>query len=226
MLHRVVDCSRYTGPNIRWDEVKAAGVEGCYVQAIEGNDRVNEFFAEQVRGARAVGLKVGFYPVVYVLPDDGVHANRDVRGQIGICAKVVGTVGPFDLIPMVDCEVPAPPKWKADNVTPAFASGWIASFAAQLDQLTARKSGIYTGFGFWPALEGAGMVDCFLARELWLGDYPGERNEWPADGVRFPRPPPPWFDATLWQFGDKLALGGVELDGSVCDDDGWAALQA
>ena len=45
---RIVDCSRYTGPSIRWDEVKAAGVEGAIVQAQEGNDRPNERFAAQV----------------------------------------------------------------------------------------------------------------------------------------------------------------------------------
>ena len=226
MLHRVVDCSRYTGLKIDWDAVRASGVEGCYVQANEGNYRINEFFERQVEGARAAGLLVGFYSLIYCLPDDGVHANRDPTGQLGICANVVGPHGPFDLVPMVDCEQPPPARWALDKVTSGFASGWIASFAAQLDQLTTRKSGIYTGFGFWPAMEGAGLLECFLARALWLGKYPGAVNTWPPDDVAFPKPPAPWFDAMLWQFGDKLLIGGVELDGSVCDDAGWNVLQA
>jgi hypothetical protein len=79
--------------------------------------------------------------------------------------------------------------------------------------------------GWWVPLRGAGLLDCFGDRPLWLAQYPGRRDVWP-EVDRLPTPMPPWDRAALWRWGDRLSLGGVALDGSLADDAGWARLVA
>ena len=222
---RIVDCSRYTGPSIRWDEVKAAGVEGAIVQAQEGNDRPNERFAAQVTGAREAGLLVGWYHVAYPLPTAAAHPGRDPGDQIALAWDVAGPLAPYDLPPWLDCETPVPTEWSRWCITSSTIAGWLASALTHLDQLTGRQAGIYAGPGWWVPLRGAGLLDCFGDRPLWLAQYPGRRDVWP-EVDRLPTPMPPWDRAALWQWGDRLSLGGVALDGSLADDAGWARLVA
>jgi GH25 family lysozyme M1 (1,4-beta-N-acetylmuramidase) len=218
---RFVDASGYTGPNVRWAEVKAAGVVGVYFEAQVGNDAPNEFFEAQVKGARDEGLLAGFYHFAEALPEDGVHANRDPQGQLALAWKVAEPLAPFELIPILDAESPEPQNWIRDRVTSAFESGWLAAGLAQLDLLTGVRAGIYTGAGYWPAMRGAGLLDCFSTRALWFGKYLGSRSVWPADDCSLPTPCPPWTQCDAWQWGDELMLGGARLDGSVATDAGW-----
>ena len=80
-MHRIVDCSGYTGlPD--WGAVAKAGVEAVVVEATRGNDGANTLFRAQVEGARAAGLLVGAYHFAYVLPDSAAHPGRDPGSQV------------------------------------------------------------------------------------------------------------------------------------------------
>jgi lysozyme len=221
-MRRLVDVSGYTGlPD--WSAVAAAGVEGCYVEAQRGNDGANPLFAQQIAGARGAGLLVGWYHFAYPLPYSPGKHDRDPAGQVGLAWDVASPLAPFDLPPFLDYEWPPSAEWPHWLVTSASIAGWLASALAQLDQRTGRQAGIYAGPGAWVPLGGCGLLDCYGSRSLWLAQYPGARDRWP-DVDRLPTPMPPWGRASLWQWGDRLDLGGVTLDGSLADDAGWARL--
>jgi GH25 family lysozyme M1 (1,4-beta-N-acetylmuramidase) len=217
---RVLDVSKYQGGQIDWVAVaKIPDVLGVYVEATVGNDGANPLLAEQLAGAREVGLAAGIYVFAEILPDAAGHPNRDPVDQVRLALQAVGGQiwMPGDLPPMLDCEDPDPSHWDADGVSPAFASSWIATALDELDRRFECAAGVYTYRSWWNAMGGAGTVPGFASRRLWFADYSGPWNSTPPpDGTSFPSPPAPWGVVTLWQHGDKVPLpGGGPCDGSV-----------
>jgi GH25 family lysozyme M1 (1,4-beta-N-acetylmuramidase) len=223
---RLVDVSEFTS-HPDWQAIAAAGVIGAYVKGYGGNDGPNRYAEEQIAGARAAGLKVGVYHFAFVLPSDVGKPGRTPTEQVDALWQAVGALGPFDLPPMLDLEWPPPAEWPKWLVTSAIAAQWIAAALADMDARFGRQSGIYTAPGWWQALRGAGQLDAFARRPLWLADWlPAWTQTWPLDDTTVPTPPPPWAggDVTLWQSTPQLSLGGEVLDGSVCDIIGWNRL--
>lgn len=55
-----IDVSHWQG-DIDWKQVKSDGVEFTFIKATQGNDCIDEKFAENVKGAYEAGIKVGAY---------------------------------------------------------------------------------------------------------------------------------------------------------------------
>ena len=222
-MHRLVDVSEYQGPDIDWQAVKDAGVVAAIVKGSEGNKGPNPHARAQILGARAVGLLVTAYLFEYPLNFSAAHPGREPAAQVDLFWRTVGDLAPFDLPVFCDVEWPPRNEWSQWFVTSASIAGHVAATCACLDQRTGRRAGIYAGPGAWVPLGGCGLLDCYASRPLWLAQYPGARDWWP-DVERLPVPMPPWDRCALWQFGDRIALGGVTLDGSLADNEGMARL--
>lgn len=224
----LIDCSVYQGPNVDFAAFARAGVRGCYVECQQGNDAPNPLFAEQTAAARRAGLAVGVYHFAEILPDDGIHPDRDPLGQIDRAWEAAGGVPwqPGDLPPMLDCEDPPPERWAADGVSPSFVAQWIAAALGAMDARWQRAAGIYTYAPWWRAVQGAGLDASFAARRLWLAGYPvgGVLAKPPTMTVA---PPPPWRSADLWQFTDKFIVdheGPIDASVFIGDEPAWQVL--
>jgi GH25 family lysozyme M1 (1,4-beta-N-acetylmuramidase) len=222
----VADVSRYQ-QTIDGTLFAKAGVRAAYVQAQQGNDSANPFFAQQVKSLRDAGVVVGAYLFVEPLPVDGIHPDRDPAGQVRLFWEASGGLGnqPGQLPPMLDCEDPETQNFARDGVTGASASAWIDTAAQLVDAQWGRTCGIYCDPDWWAHLGPAGQTDAFPSRPLWAAAYPigGVQTVAPSS-----RPPviAPWSKVTLWQFTDKFAIPGFgTVDASVFlgDEDAWTA---
>ena len=217
----VVDVSEYQ-QQVNAALFKKAGVRGAYVEAQRGNDATNPFFAQQVGSFRDEGIPVGAYLFTEPLNADGVHANRDPEGQVGLFYEACGGLGeePGELPPMLDMEWPEEPTWTTWGVTAASIASWHEAAAAAADARWSRVCGIYCDPDFASIVGVAARCPSFASRRLWAAAYP--LKGYPLKGVVSTPPtssPPriaPWAAPTLWQFTDKYPIPGFgTVDASV-----------
>ena len=89
----------YSGTNVtNWAEVKASGVEGVYIKATDGTTYVNPLLDSEYKGAKSVGLLVGFY----IFAENG-NALSEYNHFMSTIAKYEQ-----DLKPSLDYEVTNP----------------------------------------------------------------------------------------------------------------------
>lgn len=184
----IIDVSHWQG-NINWLKVKAAGVIRAYVKATESINFVDQQFARNWAGAKAVGVERGAYHFF--------QGNKDGKAQAAYFVSKVGAdLG--ELAPGVDVEA------GAAGVTRAIFTQRLRDCLLEMERLTGRRPVIYTSAGKWAELTTQpGWVSNF---PLWLA----------APGL--PEPPLPMHATTWWLFQydwtgqvDGIA-GDVDLD--------------
>jgi lysozyme len=89
----------YSGTNIKsWPEVKASGVQAVYIKLTDGLTYINPDAANQIAGAKAVGLEVGPYH----------FAERNGAAEEYNHFRSVANRYKWDLKPSLDYEVSSP----------------------------------------------------------------------------------------------------------------------
>jgi lysozyme len=194
----ILDVSSYQGTGIDWTRVKRAGFAGVFVKATEGAGYINPTFRAQASGARAAGLRVGFYH--FARPDHTKDGQAEAVHYENVTA---GHRTRADLRPVLDFE-----SWTSRVRDPIRGSGWESSvlvgWARAWVQHVKRVTGDGPMFYSYPAFIERLAPTTPIGYGLWLAAYGSN------DGTEHPyRVPKPWKRAVLHQFTSQGRVPGV-----------------
>lgn len=168
-------------PSIDWLRVAAAGYRFALVKTTGGGAYANEFYAEQIAGARAAGLLVGHYHYAY---------EADVPG-VGPLAEAEYFLAHADLRPgeLVALDVEEPSAW--GNL-----SWWALAWLRRVAERTGARPFLYS----YPYYFAERQLDApeLAGYPLWFADYDG-----PDD------PPRPWREVRLRQVTADRYVPGI-----------------
>ncbi len=177
-----VDVSKYQG-TIDWSQVAASGRAFGIARVGDGH-YVDPYFDTNWADMRTAGMVRGTYQFF--------RPKYDAASQADIVISHLGTLGPGDLPPTIDVEMPP------GDPIPA-ASTWVAEIRAWLDhiQMNLGVTGmIYTAHGFWNPTVGSTM---FSDTPLWVANW----------GVTCPGLPTGWTNWKVHQYTDSGSVPGI-----------------
>jgi lysozyme len=193
-----IDVSHYQG-DIDWPTVAASGISFAFLKATEGTTYVDDYFAANVAGARAAGIKVGAYH--FLRAETLEEAVQEAQHYL----DTVDGVGELDLPPVLDVEVVT----DAVNMS-AICRAWTD----RVREVTGQQPIIYTYPYFADQYLDASLSDI----RLWLANY----------DVNQPNDRAGWTHWTFLQYTDKGQVPGIrgnvdmnEYEGSVEDLNGY-----
>jgi lysozyme len=198
MTALILDVSSYQGTGIDWKRVKRAGFAGVFVKATEGAGYVNPSFRAQAAGARAAGLRVGFYH--FARPDNPNDATTEAAHFANVTA---GHRTRADLRPVLDYETWWGPALEPGRTVQMGAPGvekWPRTWIQTVKHTTGDLAIFYSGLSFIERL----APKTTIGFGLWLAAYGSN------DGIEHPyRVPKPWKRAVLHQFTSQGRVPGV-----------------
>lgn len=182
-----VDVSYWQGPSINWGQAHTAGVRVAYVQATQGTLYQNPYFALQVAGARAAGIKVGAYHMSH-------PSQNSPQAEFSYFTAAVGSTK-LDLPPMVDDETMGSLNW-SQNVAwhQAFLSLCGAGALHYSDEYYLANMGpLGRQWTARPAATALGSGDFAVQFSLGSGlaGFPGNVDLDAFNPAILPTPPPP-----------------------------------
>jgi lysozyme len=201
----------------QWPLIKAAGVDFVMVKAGDGNNQPDKYYKANITGARAAGILVGAYHVIFPL------AHIDPVHQAEIHFALTDRQ---DLPHAMDYEWPTRPFWAKWETNTQQMNDWAAAYADRLSVLQGCQTLIYSFPDFW--FSGADGVHAdqdgrFGRHLLWAADYKYQ-GVVPPDGAS-PRDWAPFSGWTLWQHSGDPIQGkcmrlpnGAPVDGIVASD--------
>ncbi len=183
----------YWDSGIDWPKVRATGQRYVIVKATEGETYSDPTFNDHWTGAKSAGLLRGAYCFF--------HPNMDPKKQAARFVSAVNAMNDNGELPhALDLEV-------ADGVSKdkiiANAKIWLD----QVEQAFGRKPFIYSGVSFLQtnfSELGGGPPAWAKDYPLWLAWYPNQYT--PGMTPLMPRG---WFNWTIWQYGDKGDVNGI-----------------
>lgn len=183
-----VDVSHHN-KNVDCKAIKAAGYSFAYVKATEGKTFVSPKFHENVKKAKAAGLKVGAYHFM--------RQNIDPVEQAQFFLNKIKDQD-LDMIPVCDWE-------SHDGAGEAQQYANVKKFLDYIEQKLGKKPLIYTGKWFIDQVEAKDRsitIPSWLAQyPLWISDYGVNRT--------YPRMPKPWTEYAIWQFTESGTIPGI-----------------
>lgn len=173
--------------NIDWQKVADAGYQFAFLKATEGVDWVDSTFAANREGARAAGLKVGYYH--YFRPNDPVD------DQVKNFVNTVGKVEPDALRLVIDAEEEK--MWKP------------YSQAQRVKMITQWCDEVQKKLGVKPSVLVYSSPN-FITDTLGSNPKLGKYDLWIANYHK-PEPsvPKPWSNWTYWQYDEHGQVPGV-----------------
>lgn len=191
-----IDISNNQG-HVRFDLVKAAGIDVVYLRASDGVGWTDPEFYNYAAAAKAQGLPVGAYHYLRARPD----ADEQARQFVERFRKAGCT-----LLPMIDCE----PENNKGIKSPAWLEA-ILKFSHVVEQALGKKPFVYSYPGFLDAMTAFHSSTELAAHLLWIADYSLER---PVE----PWVPPPWTKWAAWQYAAGDHRGRVGRVNGVSGD--------
>lgn len=192
-MPRLIDVSphqhRPGGRGPDWAAVRASGVVGVYLRALEGKD-LDEHpggysFERHRRAALDAGLMVGAYQYL--------RARHPGAWQADLLFEALGDLGPGELPPALDVET-------LDGRSAIEVQACLLSWLARARAILGREPVVYTYPSFWAEqLHGAVLTEAGRC-PLWIADYRAR----PA-----PEVPRPWGQAAIWQHSGDGRCPGV-----------------
>lgn len=179
-----IDISHWQG-QIDWEKVKPAALDFVYIKATEGNDWKDPQFVQNVRGATAIGLKVGAYHFArFKTPNEAaleaVHF-ADSLVKIGLPS--------LSLPPALDLET-------SQGVSPEALSKCVMTFSDELKKKGIGRLMLYTSTWF----SKTHLTKALQAFPLWIAHY----------GVNQPAENGIWQNWTVFQYTDKGSIPGIQ----------------
>jgi GH25 family lysozyme M1 (1,4-beta-N-acetylmuramidase) len=169
-LNVVIDISHHNG-NVDLQHAAASGILGVIQKATQGSGFVDPTFAINRAKAQAAGLMFGAYH--FGTGDDGVAQANHLLATVG---DTTHTLLVLDL--------------EANPVGPSMSLGDARAFVTQVNAVTGRYPGLYSGSYIKEQLGSASdpvLAQCWL----WLAEY-GPTPIVPAN----------WPTWTMWQYTD------------------------
>ena len=138
---RGIDVSEFQG-NIDWSRVRASGVEFAFIRASYGRWRIDNTFDQNWARSRAAGVKRGAYQFY--------RPSQDPIEQADVLLETMGTLAAGDLPPVIDVEV-------GEGASSATIVNGVRRWLERVEAATGVRPIVYTSWGFWSGLSGAGF---------------------------------------------------------------------
>ncbi|SOC40643.1 GH25 family lysozyme [Ureibacillus acetophenoni] len=175
-----LDVSRHQ-EEVDFKAVANAGVEIVYIKASEGTEWIDPYFEKNYEGAKAAGLKVGFYHYIIA------RSVSDAINEANFFVSVIEDK-PFDTKLAVDFE-------DFGELTKEEINQITLAFAEEVENLTGKEVVIYSNSN-----NASNIFDESLTKySLWVAQYDG--NEISNEVI--------WDTWAGWQYTDTGTIEGV-----------------
>lgn len=172
---------------VNWPAVAAAGIKFAIVRSSYGLRSKDEMFAQNVAGAKAVGLKVGAYHYSYALSvEDAIQEAANCREAIDNTGQLLEMPVFFD---MEDADGYKRRKGFAFDPTE------ITEMCRAFVQNIGLDCGIYASYSWFCDYIDWRSLGCAVWNAQW-GRY---------DDIK----------GYMWQYTDSLNIGGQIFDGNI-----------
>ncbi|QCR31252.1 GH25 family lysozyme [Lysinibacillus sp. SGAir0095] len=178
-----IDVSRYQ-EDIDYEAVANAGMEIVIIKSSEGVDYTDPNFEVNYEGAKAAGLKVGFYHFLTATTVEQAREEANFFASI-ISGKEI------DIKPVMDFE-------ELDGLSVKEINAIALAFAEEIESLTGYPVMVYSNADNATNVFGESLTNY----SLWLAQYDG--NE-PSDEVI-------WDTWAGWQYTDTGSVEGINGD--------------
>ena len=178
-----IDVSRYQ-ENIDWETVANAGMEVAIIKSSEGVDYTDPNFEVNYEGAKAAGLKVGFYHFLIATTVEQAREEANFFASI-ISGKEI------DIKPVMDFE-------ELDGLSVEDINAIALAFAEEVESLTGYPVMVYSNADNATNVFGESLTKY----SLWLAQYDGSE---PSDEVI-------WDTWAGWQYTDTGSIEGIDGD--------------
>jgi GH25 family lysozyme M1 (1,4-beta-N-acetylmuramidase) len=203
------DVSGYQ-PVISWMFAKNNGVAFGWAKATEGTGYVNPEYAEQIAGAKAVGVHIGSYHFARPSSHPNITGDNSAESEAQYFWSVAGNnvkAGGQYMMPMLDWE----DVNMSNQLSAATCSAWVNQWCNSVSNY-ALASGVpgvrpvvYTGTWYSaPSSAHSGLTTAVTGWPAWIAAYPSNPN--PQTGG--PSSSYPWSTWTFWQYADTNWTGG------------------
>jgi len=184
------DVSKYQ-TSVDWHKAKASGVSFAFIKATEGGDRVDDYFHENWRKAKAAGVpRAGYHFYYFCRP-----AAEQARWFIDNVPKEKGA-----LPPVLDMEWnPQSPSCKL-RPDPATVRSEMRIFLAIVEKHYGKKPIIYTSVDFFDDNSLSG----FRGYPYWLRSVADHPNDRYSD-----------HPFTFWQYTGTGVIPGIKGDADI-----------
>ncbi|WP_300347553.1 GH25 family lysozyme [Clostridium sp.] len=181
-----IDISNWKG-NVDFSKVKNAGIEIVYAKATEANYYKDKYAKRNYEGAKANGLKVGFYHFF--------RANKDAKEQARFFIGYLNEIGATNY----DCKLALDIETTEGKGKSELTSMCI-EFLEEVKRLTRKDVVVYTYTSF-----ANNNLDTRLSNyPVWIAHY----------GINTPGNNPIWSSWIGFQYSNKGSVSGVSGD---CD---------
>lgn len=179
-----IDVSKWQG-EIDFASVADDGIKIVYIRAGAGSDYEDPYFEKNYAGAKAAGLKIGFYHSMTASTEAEAVAEADFFTGL-IAGKE------YDCLPAMDYGY-------IHNLSTAAANANALSFLKEVKKKTGGNAVIYT--------------DAYGAISVWNSEVASEALLWVAEyGVSEPKANGKWSGYAGWQYTDTGKVSGISGD--------------
>ncbi len=175
-----IDVSHYQG-QVDWQKVAQSGMSFTFIKATQGIDSVDGRYADNWHKSKQTSLRRG----VYHYFDPSLDAKKQAEHFLATTGADFG-----ELPPVVDIE-------SFEKQTNKEVINSLMVFLTLVESKTQCKPLIYTGPGFWDALDDHD----FGSYPLWLADY-SQQAKLPSG----------WRSWQFWQYESNSRVDGVNGD--------------
>ena len=189
-----VDISYWQGANINWSQVAGAGISFAIVKSTEGIGRHEPNALGQASGAKAAGLKVGYYHFA--------HAGQNTAvSEANFFADALAVLPSYDIIPTLDIET------NKYNLTAQQMTQWISDFVTQAIAKGVPNIMLYSYESFFDSFLLPSTV--LATSPLWLADYRSTAHV-----------PHGWNNYNIWQYSQGGNVAGIQghVDMNTCNE--------
>lgn len=206
------DVSGYQ-PNISWPFARNNGVTFGWAKATESTGYINPEYAEQIAGAKTVGVFIGSYHFARPSQNPNLTGADSAEAEAQFFWSVASNYikpGGYYMMPMLD--------WEDVNMTnqlsAATCSAWVNQWCNSVSNYAFAagvggvKPVVYTGIWYSkPSSTYSGLTTAVTNWTPWIASYPTTPN--PQTGGPTPGTGTfPWPNWTFWQYADTNWTGG------------------
>jgi GH25 family lysozyme M1 (1,4-beta-N-acetylmuramidase) len=203
------DVSGYQ-PVVSWMFARTGGVSFAWAKATEGTGYVNPEYAEQIAGAKAVGIYIGSYhfarPSSHTNLTGANSAESEAQFFWSVASNYVKAGGQY-MMPMLDWEDVNMTNQLSAPTLSAWVNQWCHSVSnyALANGVSGVRPVVYTGVWYSaPSSTYSGLTTAVTGWPAWIAAYPSNPN--PQTGG--PSSSYPWSTWIFWQYADTNWTGG------------------